>query len=43
MNLLWEVEAAEEVLKAGVGAENIEARLNSDFDEAPIPVGVGLL
>ena len=41
--LWWEAEAAEEVLKARVGAESIEARVKSYFDETPIPVGVGLL
>ncbi len=42
-NLLREVEAAEEVLKAGVGAEAVEARLDSHFDQTPIPFGIGLL
>src|SRR5260370_8303761 len=32
-----------EVLKAGVGAEAVEARLDSHFDQPPIPFGIGLL
>jgi len=37
MNLLREVEAAEEVLEAGVGAERVKAGLKSHFDETPTP------